>query len=106
MTSRKAFAALVGGLGVVAGIIGSTAVAAAVLVALGLPSEGRADDSPAPVTQPRPTELVVALHLGDPVLQAGVVREISVSRIWERIRQSCSGVGYPDSRPSASSRAR
>ena len=75
MTSRKAFAALVGGLGVVAGIIASTAVAAAVLVALGLPSEGRADDSPAPVVQPRPTELVVALGLGDPVLQAGVVRD-------------------------------
>ena len=49
---------------------------AAVLVALGLPADSRADDPPpAPVVQPRPTELVVALGLGDPVLQAGVVRD-------------------------------
>ena len=49
-----------------------------VLVALGLPPDSRADDPPAddaPVVQPRPTELVVALSLGDPVLQAGVVRD-------------------------------
>ena len=76
MTARSAVGALVGGFGVVAGLVGSAAVAAAVLVALGLPADSRADDPPlAPVPQLRPTELVVALSLGDPVLQAGVVRD-------------------------------
>ena len=76
MTARSAVGALVGGFGVVAGLVGSAAVAAAVLVALGLPTDSRADDPPlAPVPQLRPTELVVALSLGDPVLQAGVVRD-------------------------------
>lgn len=76
MTARSAVGALVGGFGVVAGLVGSAAVAAAVLVALGLPTDSRADDpSLAPVPQLRPTELVVALSLGDPVLQAGVVRD-------------------------------
>ena len=76
MTARSAVGALIGGFGVVAGLVGSAAVAAAVLVALGLPADSRADDPPlAPVVQPRPAELVVALSLGDPVLQAGVVRD-------------------------------
>ena len=76
MTLRSALGALVGGLGVVAGVVGITAVAAAVLVALGLPADSRADDPlPAPVVQPRPSALVVALSLGDPALQAGVVRD-------------------------------
>ena len=76
MTLRSALGALVGGLGVVAGVVGITAVAAAVLVALGLPADSRADDPlPAPLVQPRPSALVVALSLGDPALQAGVVRD-------------------------------
>ena len=76
MTLRSAVGALVGGLGVVAGVVGITAVAAAVLVALGLPADSRADDPlPAPIVQPRPSALVVALSLGDPALQAGVVRD-------------------------------
>ena len=76
MTLRSAVGALVGGLGVVAGVVGITAVAAAVLVALGLPADSRADDPlPAPLVQPRPSALVVALSLGDPALQAGVVRD-------------------------------
>ena len=47
------------------------------LVALGLP-RGQPCGRPACSSrrpQPRPTELVVALGLGDPVLQAGVVRD-------------------------------
>lgn len=76
MTPRAAARALAGGIGVVAGLVGSAVVAALVLVALGLPAESRADDPPpAPDVQPRPTELVVALSLGDPVLQAGAVRD-------------------------------
>jgi len=76
VTPRTAIGALVGGFGVVVGLVGSAAVAAAVLVALGLPADSRAEDPPpAPIVQPRPTELVVALSLGDPVLQAGVVRD-------------------------------
>lgn len=77
MTSRSAVRALAGGIGVVAGIVAFAVVAAGLLVALGLPAESRADD-PLPITtvatEPPPTELVVALGLGDPVLQAGVVR--------------------------------
>ena len=76
MTPRTAIGALVGGFGVVVGLVGSAAVAAAVLVALGLPADSRAEDPPpAPVVQPRPSVLVVALSLGDPVLQAGAVRD-------------------------------
>jgi ABC-type amino acid transport substrate-binding protein len=79
MTPRSAVRALAGGLGVVAGLVACALVAAGVLVALGLPAEGRADDPPpAPVAQPRPDELVVALALGDPVLQAGAVRDSEV----------------------------
>ena len=79
MTSRAAVRAFAGGIGIVAGIVSCTIVAAGLLVALGLPAEGRADDPPPTTTtvaaEPRPTELVVALGLGDPVLQAGVVRD-------------------------------
>lgn len=76
MTLRSAASALAGGFGVVVGLVSSAVVAAGVLVALGLPADSRADDlPPAPVVQPRPSTLVVALGLGDPVLQAGVVRD-------------------------------
>ena len=78
MTSRAAVRAFAGGIGIVAGIVSCAIVAAGLLVALGLPSDSRADDPPPPTTvvsEPRPTELVVALRLGDPVLQAGVVRD-------------------------------
>jgi ABC-type amino acid transport substrate-binding protein len=77
MIPRVAVGALAGGVGVVVGLVGTAIVSAAMLVALGLPADSRADDPPppAPVVQPRPTELVVALTLGDPVLQAGVVRD-------------------------------
>jgi ABC-type amino acid transport substrate-binding protein len=68
--------ALVGAFGVVAWVVGSAAAVATVLVALGLPAEGRADDPlPPPVVQPRPSTLVVALDLTDPVRQGGVVRD-------------------------------
>lgn len=77
MTSHRAVKALAGGLGIVAVLV-TCAIAVAGLVALGLPDEGRADDPPPAVTQPRPSELVVALGLGDPVLQAGVVRDHEV----------------------------
>ncbi len=74
MTGRGALAILVRGLGVAAGLITCSVVAAAAVVALGLPEPGRADDvGPAPV-EPRPAELVVALSLGDRALQAGVVK--------------------------------
>jgi cystine transport system substrate-binding protein len=78
VTARTATRAIAGGVGVVAGIFVCGVVAAAVLVALGLPADSRADDPPPTTTvaaEPRPTELVVALRLGDPVLQAGVVRD-------------------------------
>lgn len=76
MTPRAAAGAFAGAVGVVVGVVGSAAVAAAVIVALGLPADGRADDQPTPQpVEPRPSELVVALSLGDPVLQAGVVRD-------------------------------
>jgi cystine transport system substrate-binding protein len=78
VTPHPAVRAIAGGLGVVAGIFTCVAVAAGVIVALGLPAESRADDPPPTTTvapTPRPTELVVALGLGDPVLQAGVVRD-------------------------------
>ena len=78
MTPHAAVRTLVGGIGVVALLVVAAVVAALVLVALGLPAESRADDTPpavAPIVVPRPTELVVALSLGDPVLQAGAVRD-------------------------------
>jgi ABC-type amino acid transport substrate-binding protein len=67
----------VGGLGVAAGLVTAAIATATVIVALGLPAESRADDPPssaAAAVEPRPTELVVALALGDPVMQAGAVR--------------------------------
>ena len=79
MTPHSAVRAIAGGLGVVAGIFTCIALAAGVIVALGLPAESRADDPPPTTTtvapEPRPAELVVAVGLGDPVLQAGVVRD-------------------------------
>lgn len=75
MTPRAALGASIGAAGVVAGVVGFAVVAAAVLVALGLPSQGHAGDVPSPTApQPRPDTLVVALDLGNPARQAGVVR--------------------------------
>ena len=77
MTPHAAVRALAGGIGVAACLFGCAVAAALVLVALGRPAEGRADDAPpaaVEIPQPRPTELVVALTLADPRLQAGVVR--------------------------------
>jgi cystine transport system substrate-binding protein len=67
---------LAGGIGIVAILVTVAVVVAGSLVALGLPADGRADDPPAaaPVAPP-PPELVVGLRLGDPVFQAGVVRD-------------------------------
>jgi len=78
VTSQSALRAFAGGIGIVAGIVSCTIVVAGLLVALGLPADSRADDPPPAAgdgAEPRPTELVVALGLGDPVLQAGVVRD-------------------------------
>ena len=84
MTSPSAVRALAGGIGLVAGIV-VCAIVAAGLLALGMPADSRADDPPPTTTvapEPRPTELVVALGLSDPVLQAGVVRggEVIIAR--------------------------
>ena len=76
VNGRVAVRALAGGLGVAALLVFAAAAAALTLVALGLPTESRADDPPpAPIAAPKPAELVVALSLGDPALQAGVVRD-------------------------------
>lgn len=76
MSVRSAAKSLGGALGVVAGLVAAAALVAAALVALGLPADSRADDPPAPgAVFLRPTELVVGLALGDPVMQAGAVRE-------------------------------
>jgi ABC-type amino acid transport substrate-binding protein len=76
VNGRSAVRALAGGIGVAAVLVFGAAAAALTLVALGLPAEGRADDPPpAPVVAPTPEELVVALSLGDPALQAGAVRD-------------------------------
>lgn len=94
MSRRGAAVTLAGGLGLVALVITAAVVAAVALVALGLPAEGRAEDAPAPTTEApatasprpaRPTELVVALAPGDPVMQAGVVRgrEVLLARGFE-----------------------
>jgi ABC-type amino acid transport substrate-binding protein len=76
VSPRSALDAVIESVGVVvACLIGSAAIVAAALVALGLPAQSRADDAPVPpVVQPRPDVLVVALDLRDPVRQAGVVR--------------------------------
>lgn len=110
MTLRSAAGALVRGAGVVAGVVAAAVVAAVALVALGLPTEGRADDSQPPAPQPPPPELVVGLSLGDPVLQAGVVRagevvlarglEVDVARGIAR-RLGIPRVRFVDVRPSS-----
>jgi len=95
--------AFVGAFGVVVGVVGCAAVAAAVLVALGLPAQGRADDGPppepTPIPEPRPTTLVVALDLRDPVRQAGVVkgRDVILARGLEVeiAREIARRVGIP-----------
>lgn len=76
MSPRAAADAVVDSVGVVvACLIGSSAIVAAVVVALGMPAQSRADDAPpAPTSEPRPAVLVVGLDLRDPVRQAGVVR--------------------------------
>ncbi len=79
MSPRSAIGGFVGAFGVVVGLIGTAALVAAVLVALGLPDQSRADDVPqAPVPEVRPAALVVALDLRDPVRQAGVVKDGTV----------------------------
>ena len=77
MNGHTALRALVGGLVVAVGVVTVTIVAAGAL-ALGLPAGGHAEDQPpaqAPPPQPKPTELVVALTLANPVMQAGAVRD-------------------------------
>lgn len=107
----RALRALAGGLGVAAGVVTSAVASAVLLVALGLPDQGRAGDTaarPVRAVQP-PRELVVALSLGDPALQAGVVRdgrvilarglEVEVSRaLARRLRIP---VRFVDVRPSS-----
>ena len=77
MSSHRAVRLLAGGLGVVVALGFAATIVAAVVVALGLPAVGRADDPPATTADPapHPTELVVALKLGDPILQAGAVKD-------------------------------
>jgi glutamate transport system substrate-binding protein len=112
VTVRRAFRALAGGLGVAAGVVTSAVAAAVLLVALGLPDQGRAGDRAArPVRAvPPPAELVVALSLGEPALQAGVVRhgrvilarglEVEVARALAR-RLRIHQVRFVDVRPSS-----
>lgn len=108
---RRAIGAFAGGLGVAAGVVTTAVVAATLLVTLGLPAQGRAED--AAVTRERavpPAELVVALSLGDPALQAGVVRdgrvvlargfEVDVARALAR-RLRFRQVRFVDVRPSS-----
>ena len=83
MSARRALAALLGGVGLVAVVVTTAIVSAVALVAFGVP-EGRAEDTPAtvpaetqpeqPAPAPQRTELVVGLAPGTPALQAGVVR--------------------------------
>ena len=77
MNRHPVVRALARGVGVAFGIV-TLAIVAAGVFALGLPAEGRADDPPAEPTappQPKPGELVVALTLAHPVMQAGAVRD-------------------------------
>ena len=67
--------ALAGGLGIVAALGFSVIIAVTAFVALGRPAASRADDAPPDDRGAASTELVVALRLGDPVLQAGAVRD-------------------------------
>jgi ABC-type amino acid transport substrate-binding protein len=82
VSPRDALAALAGGVGLVAGVVGVAIAVAVTLVALGVPEEGRADDAPPLPVIERPTRLVVGLTLVDPVLQAGVVtgRQVVLAR--------------------------
>ena len=108
MSPRSAVGALAGAFGVVVGIIGAAALVAAVLVALGLPDQSRADDGPpepvpeAPVPEVRPSVLVVALDLRDPVRQAGVVKQgaVILARGLEvdLVREIARRVGIPEIR--------
>jgi ABC-type amino acid transport substrate-binding protein len=111
VTLRRAVGALAGGLGVVAGVVAVAIIAATLLVALGLPAQGRAEGAIAkPARAVPPPELVVALSLGDPALQAGVVRdgkvilargfEVEVARAVAR-RLRVRHVRFVDVRPSA-----
>lgn len=74
MSGRTAIGALLGAFGVAVGVVGGAVVVAVTLVALGVPADSRAERVRATAPPPRPTELVVALTLGDPALQAGVLR--------------------------------
>ena len=74
MSGRTAITTLVGALGVAMGVVGCAVVVAVTLVALGVPADSRAEGVRATAPPPRPTELVVALTLEDPALQAGVLR--------------------------------
>ena len=105
--------ALAGGIGLVAGLVSCAIAAAGLLVALGMPAEGRADDPPPTTTvapEPRPTELVVALGLGDPVLrQAWCATARSSSRVASRSTSpaiSPSASAFPAFASSTSSRRR
>lgn len=110
MTVRNAVGTLVGGIGVVAGVVTTAIVCAVLAVALGLPAQGRADDAAAKLRAAGPpAELVIGLSLGDPVLQAGVVRdgrvvlargfEVEVARSVAR-RLRARQVRFVDVRPS------
>ncbi len=88
MSGRTAARILAGGLGVALGLVFAVAAVAAVLVALGHPADSRATEPPATTaTEPSapPHELVIALSLGDPVMQAGAVRDgqVIVARGFE-----------------------
>lgn len=111
MTVRGAIGTLVGGMGVVAGVVTTAIVCAVLAVALGLPAQGRAEDAAAtPLVAGPPAELVIGLSLGDPVLQAGVVRdgevvlargfEVDVARSVAR-RLRARQLRFVDVRPSA-----
>ena len=103
MTPRSVIGSFVRAFGVVVGVVGCAAVAAAMLVALGLPAQGRADDGPPSeptlIPEPRPSTLVVALDLRDPVRQAGVVkgRDVILARGLEVdiAREIAQRVGVP-----------
>lgn len=104
MTPRAAIGTLAGAFGIVVGVVGFAAFAAAVLVALGLPAQGRAEDAPppAPTRVQRPTTLLVALDLRNPVRQAGVVKsgDVILARGLEvdLAREIARRIGIPDVR--------
>ena len=63
----------------------TASAAAAVLAALALPAASVADTTPPAAPPPAPRAFVVALGLGDPALQAGVLRgrEVTLARGFE-----------------------